>query len=158
MRSPYVFVGGRFEAEGTEAKFSVSTDGKTWQRAGTSLDKFFPTVGPARYEYQLKCELSGAARLRAETGARLMAGSPDELTYLVANERAVPVEGLAGVNPADFIDNSTKATFIGTARGRVGAAFAYGSAFLEVGKGAVGAHLICGVYDRVRGSRVFNDG
>lgn len=38
-----------------------------------------------------------------ETGARLMAGSPDELTYLVANERAVPVEGLAGVNPADFI-------------------------------------------------------
>jgi outer membrane immunogenic protein len=29
----------------------------------------------------------------------------------------------AVVNPADFIDNSTKATFIGTARGRVGAAF-----------------------------------
>lgn len=64
MRSPYVFVGGRLEAEGTDAKFSISTDVKTWQRAGTNLDNLFPAVGPARYEYQLKCELSGAARLR----------------------------------------------------------------------------------------------
>jgi len=64
MRSPYVFVGGRLEAEGAEARFSICVDGKTWQAAADNLDKFFSTVEPARYEYQLKCELKGAARLR----------------------------------------------------------------------------------------------
>jgi hypothetical protein len=64
MRAPYVFVGGRLEIEGTGAKFFVSTDGKSWQEAGDDLDKFFPPAGPARYEYRVKCELEGAARLR----------------------------------------------------------------------------------------------
>jgi hypothetical protein len=64
MRSPYVFVGGRLEAEGAGARFSISTDSKTWQVVSDSLDKCFPTVGPARYEYRLKCQLEGAARLR----------------------------------------------------------------------------------------------
>ena len=33
-------------------------DGKTWQEVpGGSLDRFFPVVGPACYQYQLKCEL-----------------------------------------------------------------------------------------------------
>ncbi|MGO8701667.1 MAG: hypothetical protein ACLQVY_28625 [Limisphaerales bacterium] len=64
MRSPYVFVGGRIEAEGMEPKFSISVDGKTWQKASTNLDRFFPTVGSARYEYRIKCELTGPARLR----------------------------------------------------------------------------------------------
>lgn len=64
MHSPYVFVGGRLESEGSGAQFSISVDGKTWQRAATNLDRFFSTVGPARYDYQLKCELNGTARLR----------------------------------------------------------------------------------------------
>jgi len=64
MRAPYVFVGGRLEIEGTGAKFFVSTDGKSWQEAGNDLDKFFPPASPARYEYRVKCELEGAARLR----------------------------------------------------------------------------------------------
>ena len=64
MRAPYVFVGGRLEVEGAEAKFSISVDGKTWQAVTENLDKFFSTVGPARYEYQLKCQLEGPARLR----------------------------------------------------------------------------------------------
>ncbi len=64
MRSPYVFVGGRLEAYGTDAKFSVCVDGKTWLKVSTNLDKSFPDIGPARYEYKLKCELEGAARLR----------------------------------------------------------------------------------------------
>jgi len=64
MWSPYVFVGGRIEAEGADAKFSISVDGKTWQGVKSDLDKSFPIVGPARYEYQLKCQLEGAARLR----------------------------------------------------------------------------------------------
>jgi hypothetical protein len=64
MRSPYVLVGGRLEVEGADARFSISLDGKTWQTASGNLDRFFPTVGPALYEYRLKCELKGAARLR----------------------------------------------------------------------------------------------
>ena len=64
MRSPYVFVGGRLEVEGSGAKFSLSWDGKSWTEAGTDLDKFFPPGGPARYEYRLRCELGAGARLK----------------------------------------------------------------------------------------------
>jgi hypothetical protein len=64
MRSPYVFVGGRLETDGNDARFSISADGKTWQAVNQDLDKFFSIVGPARYRYQLKCELNGPARLR----------------------------------------------------------------------------------------------
>ena len=61
MRSPYVFVGGRLEVEGSGAKFSLSWDGKSWTEAGPDLDKFFPPDGPARYEYRLRCELGAGA-------------------------------------------------------------------------------------------------
>jgi hypothetical protein len=64
MRSPYVFVGGRLEAEGEQARFSISVDGQTWQPVADNLDRFFPIVGPARYQYQVKCVLEGPARLR----------------------------------------------------------------------------------------------
>jgi hypothetical protein len=64
MRSPYVFVGGRLEVDGQGARFSVSADGKTWQSVTDSLDKFFPVVGPARYQYKLRCQLEGSGRLR----------------------------------------------------------------------------------------------
>ncbi|MBC8868290.1 MAG: putative Ig domain-containing protein [Planctomycetes bacterium] len=64
MRSPYVFVGGRLEAEGSDAKFFLSADGNTWRRMQGNLDKFFSIVGPPHYEYQLKCEMAPEARLR----------------------------------------------------------------------------------------------
>jgi hypothetical protein len=64
VRSPYVLVGGRLEVEGSGAKLALSWDGKTWQEAGTNLDGFFPPNGPARYEYQLRCELPAGARLQ----------------------------------------------------------------------------------------------
>lgn len=64
IRSPYVFVGGRLEAEGSGAAFSLSWDGKTWAAAGPDLDKFFAPAGPARYEYRLRCELGANARLK----------------------------------------------------------------------------------------------
>jgi hypothetical protein len=64
MRSPYVFVGGRIEAEGTRARFFISVDGKTWRAVKDILDSSFPEVGPARYDYRIKCELEGDARLR----------------------------------------------------------------------------------------------
>jgi hypothetical protein len=64
MRSPYVFVGGKLEVEGSEAEFAVSLDGKSWSDADENLDDFFPTEGQARYEYQLRCRLSGGATLK----------------------------------------------------------------------------------------------
>ncbi len=64
MRSPYVFVGGRLETEGAGAKFSVSQDGKTWRTVQESLDRLFPIVGPPHYQYRLKCQLQGSARLK----------------------------------------------------------------------------------------------
>lgn len=63
IRSPYVFVGGRLEAEGT-AKFSLSWDGKSWEEIGSDLDKHFRPDGPARYSYYLRCQLSEGARLK----------------------------------------------------------------------------------------------
>jgi hypothetical protein len=66
MRSPYVFVGGRLEVEGTAPKFQLSWDGATWHEVDRDLDLdgLFPPEGPARYRYDLKCTLSGTARLR----------------------------------------------------------------------------------------------
>jgi hypothetical protein len=65
MKSPYVFVGGQIEAEGDGARFSIRQDGKPWREVPPgSLDRFFPIVGPPRYEYQVKCELGGGASLK----------------------------------------------------------------------------------------------
>lgn len=64
FRSPYVFVGGRLETEGDGATFSISWDGKAWEKIGADFDEKFPPDGPARYAYQLKCELPGGARLK----------------------------------------------------------------------------------------------
>jgi hypothetical protein len=63
VRSPYVFVGGRLEVDGSRAKWSLSWDGKSWVEAGPDLDKHFPPAGPARYEYRLRCELGADAHL-----------------------------------------------------------------------------------------------
>jgi hypothetical protein len=66
MRSPYPFVGGKLDVEGTGAKFSVSWDGTRWIEAADGLDALFhfPHKGNARYEYRLKCELPAGARLK----------------------------------------------------------------------------------------------
>lgn len=61
MKSPYVFVGGRLDADA--GKWSVGFDGKTWEEAGPNLDKHFPPEGVARYSYKLRCELDGGAKL-----------------------------------------------------------------------------------------------
>jgi len=88
MRSPYVFVGGRIEAEGTDAKFSISVDGKTWQAVTADLDKSFPIVGPARYQYRLKCQLAGAARLRRLAIINDVQMAPMTLPEMVVGENA----------------------------------------------------------------------
>jgi hypothetical protein len=64
IRTPYVLVGGQLEVEGTEAKFEISWDGKTWESVDRNLDSFFPSTGMARYSYYLRCRLDGEARLK----------------------------------------------------------------------------------------------
>ena len=64
LRSPYVFVGGKLEIDGVGAEFGLSWDGKSWENAGPDLDKFFPPGGPARYQYQIRCQLGRDARLK----------------------------------------------------------------------------------------------
>jgi hypothetical protein len=64
VRSPYVYVGGRLDVEGNGAKFALSSDGKEWQDVADNLDTFFASGGPARYGYQLRCQLAGDARLK----------------------------------------------------------------------------------------------
>lgn len=65
IRSPYVFVGGRLEAEGDGAQFELSWDGKNWQACEADLDGFFPPASPARYEFLLRCTLPDGAALRS---------------------------------------------------------------------------------------------
>lgn len=88
LRAPYVFVGGRMEAEATAAKFFVSADGKSWERVTDSFDKFFSIVGPARYHYQLKCELEGPARLRRLTILNDLQMAPMALPEMVVGKNA----------------------------------------------------------------------
>jgi hypothetical protein len=107
MRSPYVFVGGRIEAEGTDARFFISVDGPappgakrkaagpSWQAVKDDLDKAFSVVGPARYEYQLKCQLEGRARLR-----RLKIVNDVQMAPMVLPEMAV------GENAFTYSDES----------------------------------------------------
>jgi hypothetical protein len=63
MRSPYVFVGGELRTEGEGARLWVSWDGSAWRETERNLDPLFPSDGPARYEYWIKCELPPGARL-----------------------------------------------------------------------------------------------
>lgn len=65
MKSPYVFVGGRLEVAGDGANLALSWDGQNWQEAGADLDEFFPPAGDARYEYLLRCELTGDVVLKS---------------------------------------------------------------------------------------------
>ncbi|HET6250038.1 MAG TPA: hypothetical protein VFE47_20270 [Tepidisphaeraceae bacterium] len=64
VRSPYVFVGGRLDVEGSGAKFSVSFDGKSWADTGNDLGNLFPPGGKAHYQYKLRCELPAGAHLK----------------------------------------------------------------------------------------------
>jgi hypothetical protein len=65
IKSPYVIVGGHLEIEGTGVSFAVSRDGRSWTDVSRDLDPLFKPQGPARYSYELKCQLSGKARLRS---------------------------------------------------------------------------------------------
>jgi hypothetical protein len=66
MRSPYPFVGGRVEGQGSGARIEVSTDNKRWTEVSDGiLDNVLPSTGGPWYEYCLRCQLQGDARLKA---------------------------------------------------------------------------------------------
>ncbi len=66
MRSPYPFVGGHFKAQGSGAKFEFSADNKKWTDVSKGiLDNVLPCDGGPWYEYRLRCQLPGDARLKA---------------------------------------------------------------------------------------------
>ena len=66
MHAPYPFVGGRLELAGQEMVMSLSMDGEVWMDVshGELDDHFPPTEGPF-YDYLLRCQLKGEARLKA---------------------------------------------------------------------------------------------
>ena len=82
--------------EGSGAKFSVSLDGKRWMDADKSLDQLFPTEGQARFEYQLRCQLSGTAKLK-----RLAIINDLQMALLALPEMTV------GENTFTFTDQSS---------------------------------------------------
>ena len=86
MSSPYVFVGGRIEAEGKGLKFFICPDGKAWRPAGSNLDRFFSIVGPAYYRYQLKCQLEAGAQLRTVAIINDVQMAPMALPEMVVGE------------------------------------------------------------------------
>jgi len=88
VRSPYVLVGGRLEVEGSGAKFAISWDGKSWTEAGQDLDPFFPSKGPARYEYRLRCELSAGSRLKRLAIVNDLQMAPLALPAMTVGENA----------------------------------------------------------------------
>ena len=53
-----------------------------------NLDKFFSVVGPARYEYQLKCQLEGPARLRRLAIVNDLQMAPLALPEMAVGENA----------------------------------------------------------------------
>lgn len=66
MRSPYPFIGGNLDVDGSGASFALSWDGSNWHDLSDGLDPMFhfPHKGEARYEYRLKCDLQPGATLR----------------------------------------------------------------------------------------------
>lgn len=86
ISSPYVIVGGHIAAEGNGVKYFICQDDKTWHPAGTDLDRFFSTVGPACYRYQLKCQLEPGAQLKKLTMVNDLQMAPLALPEMVVGE------------------------------------------------------------------------
>jgi hypothetical protein len=88
MRSPYPFVGGNLDVDGTGARFALSWDGSKWQEIDESLEAFFhfPHKGDARYAYWLRCELPAGARLKRLAIGNDLQMAPLALPALVVGE------------------------------------------------------------------------
>ncbi|MFI5380509.1 MAG: putative Ig domain-containing protein [Tepidisphaerales bacterium] len=101
MRSPYNYVGGRFEAEGKGAVLEVSEDGKKWfstekDAQGRGVEyHFFSNWGSQRFHYLLRCQLTGDARLK-----RLAAINDLQMHFMALPEMVV------GDNKFTYTDQS----------------------------------------------------
>ena len=105
ISSPYVIVGGSITTVNAGAVFKLSFENFTWTPpsawttiTGTNLDSFFPVQGAtvARYEYFLKCELTGSASLSSLTITNDIEMAP----------LAMPRMSI-GANTFTYTDNST---------------------------------------------------
>jgi hypothetical protein len=97
ISSPYAFVGGRLETEGSGARFAVSSDGTRWTDiVGSNFDKFFPLEGDPYYQYQLRCELPAGAKLK-----RLAVINDLQMALLALPEMTV------GENSFTYTDNAS---------------------------------------------------
>ena len=89
MRSPYPFVGGHFEAQGSGAKFEFSVDNKSWGDVSNGiLDFVLPAEWGPWYEYRLRCTLSDAARLKGLAIINDLQMAPLVLPGMVVGENA----------------------------------------------------------------------
>ena len=101
MRSPYNFVGAKFEAEGKGAVLEVSEDGKKWVSTEKDAEghgveyHFFSNWGSQRFHYLLRCRLTGDAWLK-----RLTAINDLQMAML-----ALP-EMIVGKNAFTYTDQS----------------------------------------------------
>jgi hypothetical protein len=95
MKSPYVYVGGKIEAEGAGATWALSWDGKAWTDVGPDLDAHFKGDLPPRYQYQLRCQLPAGATLR---GLRIV----NDLQMAALGMPAMQV----GANPFVYTDQT----------------------------------------------------
>jgi hypothetical protein len=65
IRTPYVLVGGKVDAEARGAELSFQPEGKMWTVVSQdSLDKYLRANANPLYEYKLRCVLRGAATLK----------------------------------------------------------------------------------------------
>src|SRR4029079_19376636 len=76
------------EVEGAAAKFSLSWDGVSWKEVDEDLDALFPSNGPARYEYRLRCELPEGARLKRLAIVNDLQMAPLALPGMVVGENS----------------------------------------------------------------------
>ena len=99
--APTTSSAGRFEVEGNGAVLEVSEDGKKWVSTGKDATGkgveyyFFSNWGSQRFHYQLRCQLSGDARLK-----RLAAINDLQMALLALPEMVV------GKNAFTYTDQS----------------------------------------------------
>ncbi|HEX7896732.1 MAG TPA: hypothetical protein VF950_03175 [Planctomycetota bacterium] len=108
MRSPYVFVGGELKADGEGVKLWISWDGSVWRETGRNLDPLFPSDGPARYEYWIKCELPPGARLTRLEVLNDLQMAPLAMPAMVVGENRFTYTGTGHVRLThEWVERST---------------------------------------------------
>lgn len=97
IRAPYVFVGGKIEADAPGAKFAFSADGKSYTDiAGNNFDTFFRTNKTPLYEYILLVEIPGTAKLKKLAIINDLQMAPRTLPEMAIGENAFSYSDQSG--------------------------------------------------------------